>query len=121
MSARMFGRGEEAATATTTAPGATSDATFNIRGWAGVMFIGGVLMCLVPPVTALGAVCAVLGGVVWLLAPRTEPAAQQMAAQSSEGGGCGAALWAVVLVAAIGTLAGVLMIAAGLAVNGGGL
>lgn len=56
MSAKLFGRGEEDTTttpATTTSPDATSDATFNIRGWAGVMCVGGVLMCFVPPVTPL--------------------------------------------------------------------
>ena len=91
-------------------------ATTTARGVAGLMAIVGIVWCFTP-LAPLGAVVAIIGGVVWLLAPATEPARQQMVAEVESGGsGCGPALATVAMIVIILALAGLL---AGAIVVGG--
>lgn len=92
-------------------------ATTTVRGVAGLMAIVGVVGCLTP-LAPLGAAMAIIGGVVWLLAPATEPSRQQMVAEVEAGGsGCGPALATVAMIVIILALAGLL--AFGVVVGGG--
>ena len=96
-------------------------ATTTARGVAGLMAIVGIVWCWTP-LAPLGAVMTIIGGVVWLLAPATEPSRQQMVVAVEAGGsGCGAALATVVLIVIVMALAGLLAIGAGVAMVGGGL
>ena len=93
-------------------------ATTTARGVAGLMAIVGIVWCFTP-LAPLGAVVAIIGGVVWLLAPATEPSRQQMVAEVEAGGsGCGPALATVVMIIVIMALAGLLAFGA---MVGGGL
>ena len=93
-------------------------ATTTARGVAGLMAIVGIVWCLTP-LAPLGAVMTIIGGVVWLLAPATEPSRQQMVAEVEAGGsGCGPALATVVMIIVIMALAGLLAFGA---MVGGGL
>ena len=92
-------------------------ATTTARGVAGLMAIVGVVGCLTP-LAPLGAVMAIVGGFVWLLAPTTEPSRQAMVAEVEAGGsGCGPALATVAMIVIILALAGLL--AFGVVVGGG--
>ena len=92
-------------------------ATTTARGVAGLMAIVGIVWCLTP-LAPLGAVMTIIGGVVWLLAPATEPSRQQMVAEVEAGGsGCGPALATVALIVVIMALAG--LAAFGVVVGGG--
>ena len=92
-------------------------ATTTARGVAGLMAIVGIVWCFTP-LAPLGAVVAIIGGVVWLLAPATEPSRQQMVDEVEAGGsGCGPALATVALIVVILALAGLL--AFGVVVGGG--
>ena len=92
-------------------------ATTTARGVAGLMAIVGVVGCLTP-LAPLGACMAIIGGVVWLLAPATEPSRQQMVDEVEAGGsGCGPALATVALIVVILALAG--LAAFGVVVGGG--
>ena len=92
-------------------------ATTTARGVAGLMAIVGIVWCFTP-LAPLGAVVAIIGGVVWLLAPATEPSRQQMVDEVEAGGsGCGPALATVALIVVILALAG--LAAFGVVVGGG--
>ena len=92
-------------------------ATTTARGVAGLMAIVGIVWCWTP-LAPLGAVLAIVGIVVWLLAPATEPSRQQMVDEVEAGGsGCGPALATVALIVVILALAG--LAAFGVVVGGG--
>ena len=92
-------------------------ATTTARGVAGLMAIVGIVWCWTP-LAPLGAVLAIVGVVVWLLAPATEPSRQQMVDEVEAGGsGCGPALATVALIVVILALAG--LAAFGVVVGGG--
>ena len=96
-------------------------ATTTVRGVAGLMFVVGTVGCFTP-LAPLGAVVAIIGGFVWLLAPTTEPSRQAMVAEVEAGGsGCGPALATVAMIVIILALAGLLAAGAGIAMVGGGL
>ena len=93
-------------------------ATTTARGVAGLMAIVGIVWCFTP-LAPLGAVVAIIGGVVWLLAPATEPSrAEMVVAVEAGGSGCGPALVTVALIVIVMALAG---LAAFGVVAGGGL
>lgn len=99
----------------------TETTTGNVRGWGGSMFVVGTL-ALFTPVAPLGAVLAIVGGFMWLLAPATQPTTQRMVDEVSGGGwGCGPALATVGLIIVILALAGMAAAGAGLAMIEGGL
>lgn len=96
------------------------ETTTNVKGFGGFMFIGGCLLALLAP--PLGLVLMAVGGAMWLAAPVTQPATQQMVDEVSGGGwGCGPALATIALIIVILTLAGTLAAGAGLAMVEGGL
>lgn len=69
--------------------------TSNVRGWAGCMIGGGILLACTGWLAAPGAVLAVVGLVMFLLAPTNHARTQAMVEEAAEGGGCWAALGAV--------------------------
>lgn len=80
------------------------------------MFIGGGLLALLAP--PLGLVLMAVGGAMWLVAPATAPATQQMVDEASAGGwGCGPLL---TVLSVVGVLFATLALV-GVAVMGGGL
>ena len=112
MSKVLFGRDEVAAEVE-----ATETTTGTVRGVAGLMFVVGAVGCATP-LAPLGAVMAIVGGIVWLLAPANHGATQAMVDEAGSGG-CGAALWAVAGIFVIMGLALVAALAVGLTMVGG--
>ena len=95
--------------------------SFTVRGIAGFMAVAGLIVCATP-LAPIGAAMAAFGGIVWLLAPQTAAAEQRVITEVEAGNsGCGAFLAVVGMVVIIVVVAGMVAIAAGLAVNGGGL
>ena len=100
---------------------AEDSASVTARGVGGFMAILGAILCATP-IAAIGAAMFAFGGIVWLLAPQTAEAEQRVITEVEAGNsGCGALLAVVGMVVIIVVLAGMVALAAGLAVNGGGL
>jgi hypothetical protein len=99
----------------------TEETTSNVRGIGGFMFIAGAIACFTPAI-ALGVPLAIVGGVMWALAPANSKRTQQMVTEAeATGGGCGAGLVAVLFAIVVMAIAAVLAVGAGVAVVGGGL
>lgn len=93
--------------------------TDTVRGAAGLMFWIGAVGCFTP-LSPIGAVMAVVGGIVWLLAPANSGATQAMVDETAAtGDGCGAFLWAAGGIFVIMGLALVAALVVGIAMTGG--
>ena len=89
----------------------TEETTANVRGWGGFLFIGGCI-ALLTPLAPLGAILAIVGGAMWLVAPATQPAAQQMVDEVSGGGwGCWPALTVLAVVGVLFTTLAMVLVA----------